>query len=119
MKKSELLKKVLELAQECQRKARSTGGVCVLVGAAADNLCEILPPFEHFPIKETAYKIRRQISESIAPHTYVNAWLVENSPEFRQWCQVCTDYHERVAAMTAYRIRWIEQMIADYEAAGD
>lgn len=61
--------------------------------------------------------IRRRIMESIDRCT-VEDWLEWKVPEFAAWRDSVSD-EEFYLQMQTYRHRWVDHLIAEYEATGD
>ncbi len=51
--------------------------------------------------------------------TPVDSWLLKNSKEYAAWDNQVTDLKVWMKALRDYRLRWIDSMIAEYEAKGD
>lgn len=60
----------------------------------------------------------RDIQRSLNNYIVVDAWLQDNVPEFLNWSRN-TRGCEYTTGMREYRLRWIDEMIAQYEAKGD
>ena len=48
----------------------------------------------------------------------VDTWLWNNAPGFDEW-SMSVDWNTYAKTMREYRLRWIDEMIAQYEAKGD
>lgn len=63
-------------------------------------------------------KVWKHIQRSLEGHIVVDSWLQKYVPGFDAWNRlVRSDEYWRV--MREYRLRWIDEMIAQYEARGD
>lgn len=63
-------------------------------------------------------EVYREIQCSLNGFTVVDTWLWSNVPGFDKWSEsVREDTYAK--AMREYRLRWIDEMIAQYEAKGD
>lgn len=64
-------------------------------------------------------EVYREIQCSLNGFTTVDTWLWSNAPGFDEWCRLVRNIDEYLHIMREYRLRWIDEMIAQYEAKGD
>lgn len=63
-------------------------------------------------------EVYREIQCSLNGFTVVDTWLLSNAPGFYEWSK-SVDGSTYAKVMHEYRLRWIDEMIAQYEAKGD
>lgn len=63
-------------------------------------------------------EVYREIQCSLNGFIVVDTWLWSNAPEFEEWSKSVGGI-TYTKTMREYRLRWIDEMIAQYEAKGD
>lgn len=63
-------------------------------------------------------EVWKHIQRSLGSHIVVDSWLQKQVPGFDAWSKNISG-REYDTAMREYRLRWIDEMIAQYEAKGD
>lgn len=78
-----------------------------------DFICCLLRDCEEFDTQ-----VARDLKELFPDRNPVDSWLIDNCPEYVEFCEQATDA-EIDAALHTYRKAWVDQMILDYAAKGD